>query len=451
MIKKIDKQPQLEMYKTVLLSFINPNHELCQLAGKIDWDKLEKDLAPNYSEIGRPAVPVRTIVGLLLLKQIYNLGDETVIERWLENPYWQHFCGEVYFQYRHPFDPSDFVHFRKRIGEEGMKRIFRESVHLFSIAELKQQVKEVRIDTTVQEKNITFPTDRRLYEKVVSYCFRIAEKEGIELKRSFPREVRKLRAALRFSHHPRMHKKRMKLEKQFYRLTVRIYNSLVDRIDDIAESHDAVIDVMYRVLTQQRYDTNKVYSLHEPGVHCIAKGKEHKKYEFGNKSSFAYTRRGGIIVGALAFDSNPFDGHTLKPQLIQVEELTGITPRYAIVDRGYKGQNQIGKTNVVMPKNLKRESRYLKKKREERCRSRSGIEGLISHLKLDHRMLRNYLKGPQGDKTNTFLAAAAYNMKKWMARRKAELFVFVRFLFFPGQGLAPIFVEISGRRKIGYL
>jgi len=439
------------MYKTVLLSFINPNHELCQLAKKIDWDQLEKDLAPNYSEIGRPAVPVRTIVGLLLLKQIYNLGDETVMERWLENPYWQHFCGEVYFQYRHPFDPSDFVHFRKRIGEEGMKRIFRESVHLFSKDELKQEVKEVRVDTTVQEKNITFPTDRRLYEKVISHCFRIAEKEGIELKRSFPREVRKLHTALRFSHHPRLHKKRMKMEKQFYRLSIRIYNSLVDQIDNISESHDAVIDVMYRILTQQRNDTNKVYSLHEPEVHCIAKGKEHKKYEFGNKSSFAYTRQGGIIVGALAFAENPFDGHTLKPQLEQVQELTGVTPRYAIVDRGYKGQKQIGRTIVVMPKNLKRESRYLKKKREERCRSRSGIEGLISHLKLDHRMLRNYLKGSQGDKTNTFLAAAAYNMKKWMARRKAEIFVFARFLFFPAQVLASVIIEISGKRKIGYL
>lgn len=439
------------MYKTVLLSFINPEHELCQLARKIDWDQLEKDLAPYYSEIGRPAVPVRTMVGLLLLKQIYNKADETVVAQWLENPYWQHFCGEVYFQYRYPFDPSDFVHFRKRVGEEGMKRIFKESVHLFSKEELKQEVKEVRIDTTVQEKNITFPTDRRLYGKVISYCFRIAEKEGIELKKSFPRDARKLRNALRFSHHPRQHRKKLKLERQFYRLTVRIYNNLVDHIDEIAESHDAVIELMYRVLTQQRNDTNKVYSLHEPEVHCIAKGKEHKKYEFGNKSSFAYTRQGGIIVGALAFENNPFDGHTLKPQLVQVEELTGFIPRYAIVDRGYKGQNRIGITNVVMPKNLKRESRYLRKKREERCRSRSGIEGLISHLKLDHRMLRNYLKGTQGDKTNTYLAAAAYNMKKWMARRKADIFVFVRFLFFRHNSLAPIYAEISRSRKNGYL
>ena len=194
---------------------------------------------------------------------------------------------------------------------------------------------------------------------------------------------------------------------------------------------------------QQRNDSNKVYSLHEPEVHCIAKGKEHKKYEFGNKSGFAYTRRGGIIVGAIAFEDNPFDGHTLEPQLAQVEELTWFTPRYAIVDRGYRGQNQIGDTNVVMPKNLKRESRYQKKKREERCRSRSGIEALISHLKLDHRMLRNYLKGALGDKTNTFLAAAAYNMKKWMARQRDIIFVFIRFLIFRTGILVPFCAETS--------
>jgi len=451
MIKKLPKQPQLEMYKTVLVSFINLEHELCQLARKIDWEKLEKDLGSFYSPVGRPAVPIRTIVGLLLLKQIYNLGDETVMERWLENPYWQHFCGEIYFQYRHPFDPSDFVHFRKRIGEDGMKRIFQESINLFSKEELKQEVKEVRIDTTVQEKNITFPTDRKLYEKVIFSCLRIAEKEGITLKRTYPREIRKLRNDLRFSNHPRNHKKKLKLEKRFYNIAVKIYNDCLDKVQASTEAFDEQFDVMYRILTQQRNDSNKVYSLHEPEVHCIAKGKEHKKYEFGNKSGFAYTRRGGIIVGAIAFEDNPFDGHTLEPQLAQVEELTGFTPRYAIVDRGYRGQNQIGEINVVMPKNLKRENRYQKKKREERCRSRSGIEGLISHLKLDHRMLRNYLKGVLGDKTNTFLAAAAYNMKKWMIRQRDIIFVFIRFLFFRTEVLVPVYAEISGVTKNRFL
>jgi len=131
MLKKIARQPQLEMYKTVLASFINPQHELCLLAQKIDWDLLEKEFASLYSEVGRPSIPIRTIVGLLLLKQIYDLGDETVMDRYIDSPYFQHFCGEIYFQYDYPFDPSDFVHFRKRIGEEGMKLIFKQSIDLF--------------------------------------------------------------------------------------------------------------------------------------------------------------------------------------------------------------------------------------------------------------------------------------------------------------------------------
>ena len=137
-----------------------------------------------YGSTGRLSIPIRTIVGLLILIQIYNLGDETVVKRYLENPYWQHFCGEVHFQYQLPFDPSDFVHFRKRIGEEGMKKIFKQSIDLFGEDFILKEVKEVRVDTTVQEKNITFPTDRKLNEKAIEYCKRIAQKEEINLKRT---------------------------------------------------------------------------------------------------------------------------------------------------------------------------------------------------------------------------------------------------------------------------
>ncbi len=429
MLNKIPKQPQLNMYKTILVNFINMNHELCQLADKIDWDGLEKEFAPYYSHTGRPSVPIRTIVGMLLLKQIYNQSDEGVIARWIDSPYWQHFTGEVYFQYEQPFNPTDFVHFRKRIGEKGMERILKESIHLFSEAELKEAVKEVRIDTTVQEKNITFPTDRKLYDKVIQYCLRIAKKEGIKLKRTYPRELNKIKNNLRFSHHPRNHKKKIKNEKRFRRIAIKIYNDLHEKLIDKTEAWDETLFLMYDVLIQQKEDKNKVYSLHEPEVHCIAKGKDYKKYEFGNKSSLAYSRKHGIILGAIAFEGNPFDGHTLEPQLEQIRELTGMDPKYAIVDRGYRGRNQIGDTQIVMPKILKRESRYLKKKREERCRSRSGVEALISHLKLDHRMHRNYLSGTEGDKINTLLASAAYNMKTWMLRVRKNIFVLLRILF----------------------
>lgn len=177
-MKKLTKQPQLEMFKTVLTSFINTEHELCLLAKKIDWEKLEKGFTPLFGTVGKLSLPIRTIVGLLLLKQMYSLGDETVVERYLENPYWQHFYSDVYFQYRLPFDPIDFVHFCHRIGKEGMELIFKQSIDLFNKDLLKKEIKEVRIDTTVQEKNITYPTDRKLYKKTIVHCKRIANAEG---------------------------------------------------------------------------------------------------------------------------------------------------------------------------------------------------------------------------------------------------------------------------------
>jgi len=193
MLKKIPPQPQLEMFKTVLTSFINPEHELCLLAKKIDFDSLEKEFTPLYGTIGRPSIPIRTIVGLFLLKQMFNLGDETVVEKYLENPYWQHFCGEVYSQYWLPFDPSDFVHFRHRICKKGMEKVFKQSIDLFGEDMIRKEVKEVRVDTTVQEKNITFRTDRILYEKVIERCKRMANVKGVKLNRTYTQEIKKLR------------------------------------------------------------------------------------------------------------------------------------------------------------------------------------------------------------------------------------------------------------------
>jgi IS5 family transposase len=442
MLKKLPKQPQLEMFKTVLTSFIHPEHELCLLAKKIDWVYLEKEFAPLYGTVGRPSVPIRTIVGLLLLKQMYNHGDETVVQRYLENPYWQHFCGEIYFQYRLPFDPSDFVHFRHRIGAEGMEKIFKQSIDLYGEQVIKKEVKEIRVDTTVQEKNITFPTDRKLYEKTIEYCKRIAKAENIKLNRTYTFEIRKLKAQLRFARKPKNYRKLIRTQKKLHRIAFKIYNDLVEQMNPIPkQTYYDTFNILYKVLIQQREDSNKVYSIHEPETLCIAKGKEHKPYEFGNKSSFAYTRQGGIIVGAMAIEGNVFDGHTLEPQLDQVKELTGGKIKKAIVDRGYRGRDKIGITEVVMPKTLKRESYYLKKQREERCRSRAGIEGLISHLKHDHRMLRNYLKGTAGDAINTLLAASAYNMMKWMRIKREEFLFFIFRWYYQAIFFAPVNIQ----------
>jgi len=248
---------------------------------------------------------------------------------------------------------------------------------MFGKEHVRKEVKEVRVDTTVQEKNVTFPTDRKLTEKVIDHCKRIARKEGITLKRTYTFEIWKLKQQLRFARKPKNLRKHIKAQKKLHGIAFKLYRDLVSQLNPIPMSYKEELEVLYRVLTQQRDDQNNAYSIHEPEVLCISKGKGHKQYEFGNKSSFAYTRGSGIIVRAMAIEGNAYDGHTLKPQLEQVKELTGGRIRKAIVDKGYQVKGGIRGVDIVMPKNLNRESYYLKKKREERCRSRAGIEGLI--------------------------------------------------------------------------
>ncbi len=289
MLKKLAENPQLVMFKIVLTNLIHPDHKLCLLAKEIDWESLETEFAPMYGSTGRPSIPIRTKVELLLLKQMYNLCNETVVERYLENPYWQHFCGEIYFSQRDGYP--------------------KQSIDLFGKDTIRREVKEIRVDTTVQEKNITFPTDRKLIEKVIEYCKRIADKEGIKLKRTYTTEIRKLKHQLRFARKPKNYKKLHRLQGKLRRIAFKIFEDLVTQLNPIPkEAYYETFDILFGVLTQKKDDKNKFYSIHEPEVISIAKGKEHKPYEFGNKSSFAYTRKSGIIVGAMAIDGNAYVG-----------------------------------------------------------------------------------------------------------------------------------------------
>ena len=181
MLDKFDKTPQLEMFKTPIKHFIKSNHEMVLLSQKIDWDTLESDLSVYYCpDNGRPGIPIRKIAGMLMLKRMFNESDESVLERWLENPYWQYFCGELYFQHELPFDRTELIKFRQRIGEHGAEKILKVSIHLFGAREIKEN--EVLIDTTVQEKNITFPTDTKLQKKIIEKCRKIAREKDMPIK-----------------------------------------------------------------------------------------------------------------------------------------------------------------------------------------------------------------------------------------------------------------------------
>ena len=264
MLGKIDKNPQLNMFQTPLEKMINLKHELCLLAEKLDWDNIEKEFGKYYKDIGRPSVPVRKIVGLILLKQIYNQSDESVIERWIENPYWQYFCGETYFQFEQPFDPSDFVHFRDRIGEEVAEKLLKLSIDLFGKA---SQEKEVLIDTTVQEKNITFPTDVKLQKKIIDKCIKIAKKNNIELRQSYTRVVKQLMIDQRFRNHPKRRKKARAAARKIKTIAGRLTRELQRKLpNEVLEQHMELFTIFQRVLQQEKNSKNKIYSIHAPEV-----------------------------------------------------------------------------------------------------------------------------------------------------------------------------------------
>jgi IS5 family transposase len=402
-----------------LKEMLNPKEPMYQLAEKIPWLELEKAFTKYYVEFGRPSKPIRLMVSLMLLKHMNNLGDETVIEQWVQNPYWQYFSGEKTFQWKFPVEPSDLVHFRKRIGEEGIKKILGISI---SIHGKEAMEKEVVIDTTVQEKNITFPTDVKLHKRIIRQCTQIADKERVEQRQSYKRTVKKLVMAQRFRKHPKNRKKALQAERKLKTISGRMVRELERKLtEEQKQKYEKSFDIYNKILRQKKTDKEKIYSIHEPKVYCISKGKEHKKYEFGSKASLVITKKSGIIVGAYSLEKNEYDGHTLPKALDQCEQLRGLRPTTAIVDRGYKGKTRIGETEILIPKPPKKNSsEYEKKKARARFRRRAAIEPVIGHLKTDNRLSRNFLKGVIGDQINVMLAASAFNLKKWM--RKAKTF-----------------------------
>ncbi|PIE85832.1 MAG: IS5/IS1182 family transposase [Bacteroidia bacterium] len=387
---KSQDQEQRNLFRPILKEIINPEHELVKLADEIDWNYFETTFSDYYSTQGRPSVPVRTMVGLLLLKQMNNLGDETVIAAWLQNPYFQYFTGEREFQWNPPCNPTDFVHFRKRIGQAGAESILKAS-----IAIRKDEIKgdDVIFDTTAQEKNITYPTDAKLLRKVIERCQNIARKEDIRLRQSYKRTIKSLLLKQRFAHHPKRKKEANAALRKMRTIAGRLVRELNRKLSkESIINYAQQLEIFHRIVTQKRTDKNKIYSIHEPQTACIAKGKAHKKFEFGSKVSVAILPKVNIIVGLTNFNGNPNDTSTLEEALKDVERYTEREFKNAIVDRGYKGKKQIGKTIIVSPKAPGEKQTYSPPTMRRKCRSRAAVEPVIGHLKSDCRMAKNYLK-----------------------------------------------------------
>ena len=369
MMGKSPERGQKHLFLANLMDFIDPRHRLCLLSEAIDWDGFEKGFAPLYSSVGCPAKPVRLMVGLLILKQVYNLADETVMEEWVSNPYFQYFCGETVFRWKFPCDPSDLVHFRHRIGVEGVEKILAASILIHGEEVLEEAVS---IDTTVQEKNITFPTDTRLAVKIIKRCRKIAKAEGIQLRQSYKFVVKRL-LLIANSKSPKMAKERRRAKRRIKTIASRLVRELRRKLSaEGLARHETNIEIFERVLAQKKEDKNKIYSLHALEVACIAKGKAHKKYEVGSKVSFATTQKSTVTVAAVNFHGNPNDNKTLENTLDQQERLTGVRAKNAYVDRGYKSR-EIGGTQVIAPGNGKGKTKYEKCKMRECFRRRAAI------------------------------------------------------------------------------
>jgi len=425
MLQSIKKDNQKSLFFS-LEDSLNQRHPLYILANKVDWQMFECAFSPLYClDNGCPAKPIRLMVGLLILKHLRNLSDESIVEQWSENNYYQYFCGNQDFTPVFPCDSSELVHFRKRIGERGIELILKESIRLNG---KDGEEDNISADTTVQEKNITYPTDNKLQRKIIKKCQQIAHKEGLNLRQSYSRTLKKLSVEQRFSRHPKNRKRAFKAHRKVKTIAGRLVRELERKLPD-NHKYSSSLNIFNKVLSQTKHSKNKIYSLHEPQVQCISKGKEYKKYEFGNKVSILYTQNTGVIVGALSF-GNPYDGHTLDDALKQYQRLHGKRPASVTADRGYKGKSKIEDTLIQTPKPFSRKlSQYQQQKQKKSFRRRAAIEPIIGHTKSDHRLSGNFYKGDFGDAINVMLAAAAFNFKRMMNRYKnilADIFLHIQ-------------------------
>jgi transposase, IS5 family len=404
---------QGDLFRSQLDQILNRQHPLYRLADSIDWSFFDSEFGILYVEnFGRPGLPIRLLVGLHYLKHAYNVSDEAVVERFLENPYWQYFCGCEFFHHTFPLDPTTLVKWRKRIGPKGMEKLLQATIETAKSKEYmtEKHLERVNVDTTVQEKAIAFPTDARLYHKARRILVKLAKRSGINLRQTYERlGKRALLMQGRYSHARQTNRARREQKR------LRIYLGRVIRdIQRKCSEPDVLLATMLerasRIYVQKRNDSNKLYSMQAPEVECISKGKVHKKYEFGCKVSLVSTSKDNWIIGAQAIHGNPYDGHTLKESLDQAEALTGWRPQHAYCDKGYKGNPKVlSKTEIHLANKKKKSMKASEWKWYQR---RSSIEPIIGHTKQDHRMDRNYLKGEEGDKINAILAGCGFNIRK---------------------------------------
>jgi len=340
---------QLNLVRQSFRKILNQKHELFVLADLIEWDRFEVALADAYSDKGRPGAPIRLLVGLLYLKYTFNVSDEDLEPRWVENPYWQYFCGYEFMQHEFPIDYTTLIKWRKRIGVERLRELLKETIDL-AVREnsLKEKdLSSVNVDTTVQEKNISFPTDSKLACGLIQKLGVEARSAGVKLRQSYRRlSKKKVVEVARYAHakqFKRMRKSLSKLETWLKRLIRDIERKASA---NLPVSLDQLLSLSRRYLAKGKLGQDKLYSICEPSVKCISKGKAHKRYEFGQKISIATTNKNNWVVSVDYLANNPFDGHSLVDVIQSIEETAQTKVKEVFVDLGYRGNGYKGEANI---------------------------------------------------------------------------------------------------------
>ena len=399
---------------------LDPRHELLRLAALIDWTALDAAFGTLYAEAGRPGLPTRLMAGLHLLKHAKGLSDEQVCAQWVENPYFQAFCGETWFRHRLPLDRSSLTRWRHRVGSERLEALLAESIAaaMRSGAMAENHARRITVGTTVQTKAVAHPTDGHLLHAGVRWLTRLARRHGVALRQSFVRlAAHARREAARLMHGPG-HAQALRHVRRLRTFLGRLYRDVGRKIAGEAELERAFAtarDRIARLLAQRPQDKDKLYALHAPEVECIGKGKARVRYEFGVKLGVAATNArapgGQFVLGVRALPGNPYDGHTLAAQIAQVERLTGERVERAYVDRGYRGHD--ADEERVFITRQRRDGLTPTIRRE--LRRRNAVEPVIGHLKSDGLLERNHLAGAAGDAINAVLAAAGHNLRLLLA------------------------------------
>jgi IS5 family transposase len=405
-----------DLFRERLDAIINMRHPLVRLSGLMPWARFDEALGRFYRPVGRPAKPTRLMVGLHYLKHVYDLSDEEVVERWVENAYWQYLCGFEFFQHEVPIDASTMTRWRKRIGPEGLEEMLKASVEvaLDTGTAKPSSLERVTVDTTVQPKAIAHPTDSRLYLKAIQILVRQAKRHGVVLRQSHTRlaKAAAVRAG-RYAHARQFRRMRREL-KRLRTYLGRVFRDISRKIAGNAalEARFArLLGLVERLLAQKPKDKNKLYSLHAPEVVCISKGKARAPYEFGCKVGIATTNREGLVLAAKSFKGNPYDGHTLAATVDQAVEIGGVDPDRIYVDKGYRGHDYKGSGSVM----IAGAKRGLTATMKRELKRRSAIEATIGHMKTDGRLDRNFLLGHVGDAINALLVAAGHNLRLILA------------------------------------